>query len=34
MKSVAEEDSEEDEGNTNMNLNLKDVKDLASPKEK
>ena len=33
MKSVAEEDSEEDEGGNNMGLNLKDIKDMESPKD-
>ena len=30
---MAEEDSEEDEGGNNMGLNLKDIKDMKSPKD-
>lgn len=30
---MAEEDSEEDEGGNNMGLNLKDIKDMESPKD-
>ena len=33
MKSVAEEDSEEEEGGTNMALNLKDINEIATPKD-
>ena len=33
MKSVAEEDSEDEDGGTNLGLNLKDIKDIKTPKD-